>query len=160
MTTSQPNPTDDLEAVIDRILLTACDEDDCKAQSRFFSEGDPYGDRARATAAILAALRPAGVGEAVAWQIRTSDGLGGFILPKSEMRDELRGEWLSKGWSVRALYTHPAHPDAALMERVRNGLHDLRSWLRCDVPAGTIGATIALRTVNQLLSDLKAESGR
>lgn len=190
MTTPQPNPKDDLEAVDPRYEVDVQYEvwqgTMMVAASDDLNEARRYDDLYQPCSLLKATtyrqpvglpdahmdLRPAGVGEAVAWQWRLSkDDAWTEVIPPTTPQ-----HFMARGIEVRPLYATPVHPDAALMERVRTVLepfsevladvgddeHDLdtykaMSYQHRRAVAINIGH---LRAAAALLSDLKAEAGR
>lgn len=196
MTTHQPNPTDDLEAVA-RCIIGPRNPVPETSPFTLAELRQVAWDRASEAerrdalwaAKSILALCPAGVGEAVAFGegrvvVDTGKFHGKpavFIAPVSEPgvvgasarhlgHDK---NLLQPGEKVLTFPTNerakavadalvgatPAHPDAALMERVRTVLG--RARVALPSPSARTGKFAELRSeINALLSDLKAEAGR
>lgn len=159
MTTPQPKPTDDLEAVARIIRETI----DCDYDGTVFGHNE-------AASAILKHLRPAGVGEF------TANDIAHLI----ETQADVEGDRLHNASQMaQAIYTRmatPAHPDDALVERVRTAIdeaftagamsvHEYWTDNPGEAPSGDpefgeASGDHANAAIDALLSDLKAGAGR
>lgn len=173
MTTPQPNPTDDLGypttpigclEVASRVLKNIASPQITEDLSVAYCISDDVPeDIATALSYVDAALnylRPAGVGEAVAWLTAGGDVTRSKACAVEQSAND------PDGYPV-ALYATPAHPDAALMERVRETLEwygeqaRLARLIHSEGDAGRHAlAHDGGNKARALLSDLKAEAGR
>lgn len=72
-------------------------------------------------------------GEAVAWMVQTSDGLGRFLKHEPDVSEYAIKAWREKGWTVTPLYAHPPSPEP---DQLKDG--ELLPCPFCGGPASTI----------------------